>query len=200
MHTARLGFASLHFVSPDGVSSEDGDITGTYISYEHPHCALLPCLDNGAPVPARMPFDTPIWDPQQRIFRGSIEWGGRLGTSWQGATRWRYEIEFDPSFLFVVRGTMQITQGEVDPSQTQNHGQQIAYQRRCQRIFAPVVEAANSEDESLPSPERLLQEAADSGASPRTVSQLHALVTLYCGKPQGLDMQGTSRAGARIRQ
>lgn len=173
----RLGFASLHFVSPDGDSSEDGDITGTYISYEHPHCALLPCLDNGAPVPARMPFDAPIWDPQQRIFRGSIEWGGRLGTSWQGATQWRYEIEFDPSFLFVVRGTVQITlQGEVDPSQTQNLGQQIAYINAGANAYLHrLVDGANPEDESLPSPERMLQAAADSGASPRTMSQLHAL-------------------------
>jgi hypothetical protein len=71
----RTGLASYHFVAREQA----------YISYEHPDCAAWPPLDNGAPVPARMPFDQMSWDEDSRTWTGSIEWEGRTGTTCDAA-------------------------------------------------------------------------------------------------------------------
>lgn len=77
----RVGLASYHFAS---AATEDGSRDGRtgYISYEHPYCAQWPPLDDGSPVPARVPFTDVEWDEATRTFRGSVRWRDTYGTSW----------------------------------------------------------------------------------------------------------------------
>lgn len=95
----RVGFASYHFIKEDG-EGEDG----AYISYEHPMCTQWPPLDDGSPVPPRVPFSNTNWDQTNRIFRGTIEWQNGYGTTWQGCVRWKYEMKFDSEFMCIVSG------------------------------------------------------------------------------------------------
>jgi hypothetical protein len=95
----RVGLASYHFVPPaaaaaaaaDGGGDEQGDagdaaevaaIGSAYISYEHPDCAQWPSLDDGSPVPARVPFTNIQFDATSRTFRGTVPWRATYGTSW----------------------------------------------------------------------------------------------------------------------
>lgn len=77
----RAGLASYHFMSAVRDDSEHDDQTA-YISYEHPDCAQWPPLDDGTPVPARVPFSGLQWEESTRTFRGSIRWWDTYGTSW----------------------------------------------------------------------------------------------------------------------
>jgi hypothetical protein len=95
-----VGLASYHFVTSDSPS-----IFEAYISYESPQTFQWPSLDNGTLLPSRVPFQNIEWVPSTRIFRGEIQWLEKFGTTWQGESVWQYEIEFDPTFMFVQSGT-----------------------------------------------------------------------------------------------
>lgn len=76
----RVGLASYHFMLAASQDAERGE--QAYISYENPDCAQWPPLDDGSPVPARVPFTDVHWDESARTFRGSIRWRDTYGTSW----------------------------------------------------------------------------------------------------------------------
>lgn len=97
----RVGFASYHFISPEG----DGE-NSAYISYEHHACAAWPLLDNGSPVPSRVPFVHQSFDKENRVFCGTIAWTDDYNTSWQGDKSWQYKIIFDEEYTCVKAGRM----------------------------------------------------------------------------------------------
>jgi hypothetical protein len=101
-----VGLASYHFVGPDA----DGNLQA-YISYEHPRTASWPPLDNGTAVPPRVQFRNTSWDASTRTFRGDICWLEVYETRWQGEAKWSYEIQFDPSFMYISGGTCSRQEG-----------------------------------------------------------------------------------------
>ena len=96
-----VGMASYHFLEPD----DDGNLQA-YISYESSSTEVWPSLDNGNPVPARVPFRNIEWDQNPRTFKGDICWEEDYQTTWTRAGLWQYEITFDSTFMFVVSGTV----------------------------------------------------------------------------------------------
>ena len=110
----KVGMASFHFVRPplnDRIgendagadAAADSDEAEVYLSYEHPDTAAWPGLDNGAPLPTRLPFRNCSF-PDPHSFRGHICWLQDCGTTYRGAVRWEYEMRFDAEFLCVVAG------------------------------------------------------------------------------------------------
>ena len=97
-----VGLASYHF---EETTDEDSVDYRAYISYEHPHTEVWPALDNGEKVPDRVPFRNIEWDSNERIFKGDICWEEEYSTTWMGEDFWHYEIEFDPTFIFIKSGT-----------------------------------------------------------------------------------------------
>mmetsp|Transcript_25687 Transcript_25687/g.54259 ORF Transcript_25687/g.54259 Transcript_25687/m.54259 type:complete len:579 (+) Transcript_25687:93-1829(+) len=96
-----VGLASYHFLEPDSEGNYQA-----YISYEHPKTEMWPPLDNGETVPSRVQFRNISWDASTRVFKGDICWEQDFGTSWMNETKWSYEILFDPTFKFIVSGTV----------------------------------------------------------------------------------------------
>lgn len=119
-----VGYASYHFVSPDG----EGEY-GAYISYEHFKCSYWPPLDDGSPVPSRVPFVNISYDSSTRTFRGHIPWYDRYGTSWQGCTSWEYEMTFDSEFLCIVSGEVKNIRNILNqqPTEAYCYGQELNY-------------------------------------------------------------------------
>jgi len=113
----RVGLASYHFVSEQ---------EGAYISYEHPDTRQWPPLDNGMPVPSRVPFHD-ISFPDPRTFRGSICWQEEYGTTWQGMARWNYEMKFDPSFYCIVSGQVQCLLASGTEREMSRYGEDLVY-------------------------------------------------------------------------
>jgi hypothetical protein len=93
----KVGLASYHFKSLE---------EGAYISYEHPMCGQWPPLDDGSPVPSRVQFRNIAVDDARRTFRGTIKWTEDYGTSWQGMSKWIYDMHFDSEFTCIVSGTV----------------------------------------------------------------------------------------------
>jgi Zinc finger, C3HC4 type (RING finger) len=101
----KVGMASYHFL-PGAGSCADAHILGeAYISYEHATTAGWPPLDNGRPIPSRVKFRN-ISSPDPHIFRASICWLQDYNTTWQGASRWDYEMKFDTAYLCIISGTV----------------------------------------------------------------------------------------------
>ncbi len=111
-----VGLASYHFISPTG----EGE-NGAYISYEHERCSSWPSLDDGSPVPQRVPFVNHSYDARTRTFRGTIPWLEVYGTTWQGDTEWIYEIIFDTSFVCILRGSVTMANEITDYGETLNY-------------------------------------------------------------------------------
>ena len=88
------------------VAAVDGGGGSAYISYEHPDCGVWPPLDDGSPVPARVPFVQIVWDGTARTFTGMVDWQA-AGSTWQGCARWRYTMTFDPSMTAIVAGQVE---------------------------------------------------------------------------------------------
>jgi len=103
----HLGLASYHFISEQGEG-----FGGAYISYESPQCSMWPPLDNGNPVPSRMAFQNFSWDADTLTFRGTIDWFGVHGTTWNGSSKWVYRMVFDKNLITIKDGETVQFQGE----------------------------------------------------------------------------------------
>jgi hypothetical protein len=72
--TYKVGVASYHFVLIQAADNDATTATSTdephraYISYEHRAMARWPPLDDGRPLPARVPFRDARWNADMRIF------------------------------------------------------------------------------------------------------------------------------------
>ncbi len=97
----KVGLASYHFVSVAGQGEE-----GVYISYEHEQCSAWPSLDDGSPVPYRVPFANISYDAETRTFTGKIPWMEVYGTTWNGCREWNYVMVFDSQFTCIVSGNV----------------------------------------------------------------------------------------------
>ena len=102
-----VGMASYHFLQPDSSGNYSA-----YISYESPRTEAWPSLDNGEPVPSRVPFRNIQWESESRTFKAEIPWEQDYGTTWMNESLWQYEITFDQSYMFVVSGTVRRSTGE----------------------------------------------------------------------------------------
>jgi len=143
----RVGLASYHFgwlndtnnTENNHNNNTDAEESGqpyAYISYENSMCSSWPPLDDGSPIPPRVPFHDisfeevevtrPIGNTDQDdndenhdndgtnntvtmknvIFRGNIEWQQDYGTTWQNSERWEYEMHFDSRFTCILSGTV----------------------------------------------------------------------------------------------
>jgi len=98
-----VGLASYHFET-----DEDGNHEA-YISYENPRTSEWPNLDNGMSIPSRVPFRNIQWNPERRVFKGDICWLEDQGTTWNGESKWSYEMQFNRTFLFIVSGTCSLS-------------------------------------------------------------------------------------------
>jgi hypothetical protein len=75
-----VGLASYHF-------NEDGT---AYICYEHEQTSTSwGNLDDGQPIPPRINFTDTQFDPDRRIFRGTIDWEGTHNTTWHSSRWWK---------------------------------------------------------------------------------------------------------------
>jgi hypothetical protein len=90
----KVGLASYSFVSPEE----------SYISYEHPLTSRWPPLDDGSPVPSQVYFQNTSLNETERVFCGTIEWQEQYETTWQGCSKWMYNIKFDSQYTCVVSG------------------------------------------------------------------------------------------------
>jgi len=102
VQSLRVGYASYHFISADGEGHN-----GVYISYEHPDCGGWPPLDDGSPVPFRVPFVEFSFDEETRTFRGKVAWKDTYGASWNGSARWTYEMVFDSEYTCIISGKVE---------------------------------------------------------------------------------------------
>ena len=119
----KVGFASYHFVSPNGEG-----VDGSYISYENPACSNWPPMANGSPVPSRVPFSDISFDETSRTFRGTIPWINRYQTTWSGCTSWHYEIVFDTEYTCILSGTVKMKYFEEgDYVSENNYGTHLVY-------------------------------------------------------------------------
>jgi hypothetical protein len=115
-----VGMASYHFM-PD-------ENAGAYISYEHERTAMWPPLDNGMPVPTRMWFREISVDAERRIFRGTIDWIGTHGTTWQGNRSWRYEMQFAEDYTCITGGAVRcVTRDSEEETEMSVFGEDLVY-------------------------------------------------------------------------
>ncbi|CAJ1460251.1 unnamed protein product [Effrenium voratum] len=97
----RLGVESYHFEE----MREDEVLRG-YVSYEN--ASDWPLMDNGAPVPYRVPFEKTSWDQASRSFAGEVDFVRHYSSTWQGRAQVVYKrMVFDPCYLYIESGFMQ---------------------------------------------------------------------------------------------
>ncbi len=131
-----MGLASYHFVSPTGEGEE-----GAYISYEHERCSVWPPLDDGSPIPYRVPFKNHSYDSVTRTFRGRIAWMELYNTTWQGNNEWEYEIVFDSEFVCIIKGGV-----EHDNSNfSSTYGESLNY---CNAAIVEMIQSKLKEESS----------------------------------------------------
>lgn len=184
----KVGLASYHFLS----SLEQG----AYISYQHPYCSRWPPLDNGMPVPSQIYFHDASFDESERVFRGTIEWFQDYNTTWQGCSKWIYEMKFDSEYTCILSGGVKsiLLHANNEEQDMSTFGVDLVY------INAAIVEkfealvASESLDEQATPAERYLQyvrvsesirtRIRDEGASVRTVAAVgHVLAGAQGGEP-----------------
>jgi len=160
MQSNTVGLASYHF--------GDSEAEGAYISYENEGCASWPSLDNGAPIPARVPFTSIEWDSEARCFRGVIDWLQACDTTLQGIERWHYEMVFDQSFMFIASGhCRQIMSGGTPSPKIHRFGDDLLY---VNAAAAQQLASRRGAGETWPD----VREAyAGDGAGHRVLEMLH---------------------------
>mmetsp|Transcript_20078 Transcript_20078/g.29529 ORF Transcript_20078/g.29529 Transcript_20078/m.29529 type:complete len:239 (-) Transcript_20078:60-776(-) len=121
-----VGLASYHFTSPQSDSNGD-DCLAAYISYENVACSSWPPLDDGSPVPVRVPFVNCSYDCDARIFRGKIPWLEIYDTTWMGCKEWNYEMHFDSDFVCILSGSVKSVTTEGREEEMSKFGQSLIY-------------------------------------------------------------------------
>jgi Zinc finger, C3HC4 type (RING finger) len=143
----HVGLASYHFCQAENPIREQQP-KYAYISYESEACEQWPPLDDGSPIPPRVPFhnisvekvakDVPIVILGQAgnegtsevthvVFRGTIEWLKDYGTTWQGSQRWEYEMVFDTQFTCILSGSVHSTTASDTREDMSHYGSTLIY-------------------------------------------------------------------------
>ncbi len=119
---------------------------GVYISYEHDRCAEWPSLDDGSPVPFRVPFVDISYDENRRTFRGRIPWREAYGTTWQGNAEWNYVMVFDTEFTCIISGEVAMSSNDYS---TSTYGETLNYYNAAivERIRSEASISSNGNDE-----------------------------------------------------
>jgi hypothetical protein len=165
----KIGFASYHF---DSCSGE------VYISYEHDDCCYWPPLDDGSPIPSRVPFINTSYDTEARTFRGQIAWKQMYQTTWNGSESWDYEMKFDTEFTCIVSGTVySVHNGQ--STELSEYGQSLLYVNAA--LKQEVAERLSlSVDRSMHSLRTLalalVHRLSEEGASVRTIATVTSVV------------------------
>jgi len=141
-----VGVASYHFISSNGTG-----LDGAYISYEHHRCSVWPPLDNGSPIPARVPFVEVSFDADTRTFRGRIPWFDRYCTTWQGSKLWDYEIVFDSEFICIISGKVNSVTADDSEHNMYHFGETLNYVNVAvkQKIISGVSNGEDGTDENI---------------------------------------------------
>lgn len=141
-----VGVASYHFISSNGTG-----LDGAYISYEHHRCSVWPPLDNGSPIPARVPFVEVSFDADTRTFRGRIPWFDRYCTTWQGSKLWDYEIVFDSEFICIISGKVNSVIADDSEHNMYHFGETLNYVNVAvkQKIISGVSNGEDGTDEKI---------------------------------------------------
>ena len=156
-----VGLASYHFMSPNNSRADNYE---AYISYENPKTSQWPNLDNGEPIPPRAHFRNIQWNEETRTFKGDILWMEDHGTTWEGHSKWMYEITFDPTYKFVSSGTCSMSDSE--PHQ---FGIDLVYiNAALDDVFGKALESASSTGEYI----AFLRACKENGASESTMLYL----------------------------
>jgi RING-type zinc-finger len=100
----QVGLMSLHFGAVDSDEEETNGLV--YMSMEHPGMSQVPPLDNGHPLPSRLPCRTVSWNAATRTFTGEIDWLREAQSPWQGTAKMHLNLTFDPQFMCIVSGTI----------------------------------------------------------------------------------------------
>jgi hypothetical protein len=169
----KVGLASYHFLSSENRA---------YISYEHPLCAQWPPLDDGTPVPSQVYYKNIAFDETEHVFRGTIEWQEEYGTTWQGCSKWNYEMKFDSEYTCILSGVVKSISNGTEEQEMSSFGIDLVY------INAAVVDKFQSlmshADEEEPEYDRyvrisrsLRERLQHEGASVRTMAMMHHVLT-----------------------
>ena len=129
----KVGLASYHFISIEGAGEN-----GSYISYENVDCYQWPPLDDGTPVPPRVPFIETSFDSESRTFRGVIPWKECYGSSWNGSCKWIYEITFDTEYIAIISGSVKDINEDGALIKIHKYNEDLIY------INAALIERINS--------------------------------------------------------
>ncbi len=89
----KYGVASYHFAN----------FLGSYINYENFQNIRL---DDGSPYPKQKYFSQLAWDDESRMLHAVIDWGVDRVTTNNGASEWRYIMQFDADFSRIVSGSI----------------------------------------------------------------------------------------------
>jgi len=174
----QVGLASYHFGAEEA-----------YISYENPATGMWPPLDNGQPIPSRVPFRNVSFD--DRTFRGDICWLEDFGTTWQNMAKWTYEMNFDSDYLCIVSGGVQSFSAH-DPEnghEMSRYGESLNYcNAKLWGVYREEVRSLSRNDDRMEEAvstshyrERSLSlrfALQTQGASVRTIALMHRVLTI----------------------
>lgn len=173
----KVGLASYHFLSPQD---------GAYISYENPLCARWPSLDDGTPVPSQVYFRNMSFDETEKIFRGTIEWQQDHGTTWQGCSKWIYEMKFDSEYTCIISGGVKSIHfgNDLDEVDMSTFGADLVYiNAAIMEKFDSLMNEETDEDESayecyVRVSQSLRARLQREGASVRTTATMNHVLTV----------------------
>jgi hypothetical protein len=169
MQSEKIGFASYHFDRSSGQ---------VYISYEHDDCCYWPPLDDGSPVPSRVPFINTSYDATLRVFRGEIAWKHMYHTSWNGSEAWNYEMTFDTEFTCIVSGTVHsVSHGQ--SVELSEYGQSLVYVNAALKQYVEQ-KLARMDEQTIHNHRTivtdLVQRLTQEHASVRTIASVTSIV------------------------
>lgn len=175
-----VGLASYHFIKPD--EDNDGNSNTAreyqaYISYENPKTSQWPNLDNGEPIPSRVPFRNIQWNEETRTFKGDILWMQDYGTTWTGHSKWMYEIIFDVEYRFIASGTCTMMGRE-----PHRFGEDLVYiNASMEYVLSKALLYSSSTEEYLDN----LRDCRDAGASSETMQCLGQVALSVMDRSRG---------------
>jgi len=165
----KLGFASYHFDIVSRIA---------YISYEHDDTCYWPPLDDGSPIPSRVPFINTSYDAEARTFRGQIAWKQIYHTTWNGSETWDYQMKFDTEFTCILSGTV-YSMHNGQSTELSEYGQSLIYVNAALKQ-ALAERLSLTEDHSMQGVRTvaltLVHRLGDEGAPVRTIATVSSAV------------------------
>ena len=141
------------------------------------------------PVPSQVYFKNTSFDESMRVFRGTIEWQQEYGTTWQGCSKWIYEMKFDSEYTCIVSGGVKsILHGNNDDEQDMSSfGVDLVYinaaiMEKFEALMNHEVDDSNEQESDYDRYARisrsLRMRLQSEGASVRTMAVMHHVLTV----------------------